>query len=77
MKIQGARLREKSQRQTALGADEESIASEDSDIEEELGYIDPLDTVDPYVAFKRALTSMYSYCPFHRKILTPHSKRSK
>ena len=54
-------MREKSQRQTALGADEESIASEDSDIEEELGYIDPLDTVDPYVAFKRALTSTCLY----------------
>ncbi|KAI0772164.1 ARM repeat-containing protein [Irpex lacteus] len=38
---EGARLREKSQRQAALGVDEESIASEDSDIEEELGYIDP------------------------------------
>ena len=62
-------MREKSQRQTALGADEESIASEDSDIEEELGYIDPLDTVDPYVAFKRALTSTCSnyLCP--RKVL--------
>jgi len=29
---------------------------EDEDIEEELGYISPLDTVDPYLAFKRALT---------------------
>lgn len=52
-------MREKSQRQAALGVDEESIASEDSDIEEELGYIDPLDTVDPYVTFKQALTSEY------------------
>ena len=63
-------MREKSQRQTTLGADEESIASEDSDIEEELGYIDPLDTVDPYVAFKRALTSTCLYYPCHRKVLT-------
>ena len=25
-----------------------------------MGYISPLDTVDPYVTFKQALTSMYS-----------------
>lgn len=40
--------------------DEESITSEDSEIEEELGYISPLDTVDPYLAFKQALTSEFS-----------------
>lgn len=32
--------------------------SEDEEIEEELGYISPLDNVDPYVSFKQALTSM-------------------
>lgn len=53
--MQGARLREKSQR--PVTGDEESIASEDSEIDEELGYISPLDTVDPYVSFKQALTS--------------------
>ncbi|KAI0688708.1 ARM repeat-containing protein [Cytidiella melzeri] len=53
---EGARLREKSQRQAAVG-DEESISSEDSEIEEELGYISPLDIVDPYLAFKQALTT--------------------
>jgi importin-7 len=46
--------------------DEESITSEDSDIEEELGYISPLDTVDPYLAFKQALTSEI-YLPLRLK----------
>jgi hypothetical protein len=36
--------------------DDESILSEE-DIEEELGYISPLDSVDPYLAFKRSLSS--------------------
>lgn len=36
--------------------DDESIMSEE-DIEEELGYISPLDSVDPYLAFKRSLSS--------------------
>jgi hypothetical protein len=31
----------------------------DEDIEEELGYISPLDSVDPYLAFKRSLSSTY------------------
>lgn len=52
----GARLREKQQRKEI--SDEVSESSEDeSDIEEELGYISPLDTVDAYVTFKQALTS--------------------
>ena len=54
---QGARLREKQQRKDV--SDELSESSEDeSDIEEELGYISPLDTVDAYGTFKQALTSM-------------------
>ena len=35
--------------------------SEDEEIEEELGYISPLDSVDPYVLFKQGLTSMSTY----------------
>jgi hypothetical protein len=31
----------------------------DEEIEEELGYISPLDSVDPYLAFKRSLSSMF------------------
>lgn len=57
MSSQGARLREKSQREVT--GDEESITSDDSDIEEELGYISPLDTVDPYVSFKQSLTGKF------------------
>ena len=53
---EGARLREKSAR---LGAGEDDEDSDDeSDIDEELGYISPLDNVDPYVSFKQALTGM-------------------
>jgi importin-7 len=33
-------------------------SSEEEDIEEELGYFSPLDTVDPYKTFKVALTSL-------------------
>jgi hypothetical protein len=36
--------------------EDESVMS-DEDIEEELGYISPLDSVDPYLAFKRSLSS--------------------
>ena len=42
----------------AGAADDVSEYTDDeSDIAEELGYISPLDTVDPYVSFKQALTS--------------------
>lgn len=54
---QGARLREKSEKQ-ADGEDIEDSDDEDSDVEEELGYISPLDKVNPYTSFKEALTSM-------------------
>jgi hypothetical protein len=47
--------RAKKAEQAAVEGDEDE--DEDEDIEEELGYISPLDTVDPYLAFKRALTS--------------------
>ncbi|GLB38717.1 putative ARM repeat-containing protein [Lyophyllum shimeji] len=52
---EGARLREKQERAAVSG--EEDSDSEDEEIEEELGYISPLDTVDPYVSFKQALTT--------------------
>ena len=54
---EGQRLREKSAR-AALGEDVSDDEEED-DIEEELGYISPLDTVDPYVSFKQALTGKW------------------
>lgn len=33
-----------------------SDVSDEEEIEEELGFISPLDTVNPYVTFKQALT---------------------
>lgn len=53
---QGARLREKSENVEEGSDDDESES--DSDIDEELGYFSALDSVDPYVQFKQALTSM-------------------
>lgn len=51
---EGARLRERQEKAVDGDADSDS---EDEDIEEELGYISALDTVDPYVSFKQALTT--------------------
>jgi hypothetical protein len=53
---QGARLREKSEKQ-AEGEEVEDSDDEDEEVEEELGYISPLDKVNPYSTFKQALTS--------------------
>ena len=55
---EGARLREKSLKEES-GDDVSEFSDDESDIAEELGYISPLDTVDPYVSFKQALTSKY------------------
>ena len=52
------RLREKSAKQA--NGEETSDDEEEDDIEEELGYISPLDIVDPYITFKQALTSTCS-----------------
>ncbi|KAH9851744.1 ARM repeat-containing protein [Lenzites betulinus] len=52
---EGQRLREKSARVAA--GEEEEEEEEEEEIEEELGYISPLDTVDPYISFKQALTT--------------------
>ena len=46
--------------QEALELDKDDDEDEE-DIEEELGYISPLDTVDPYITFKQALTGTYMY----------------
>lgn len=54
---EGARLREKSEKRTEGQEVEDDSDEEDSDIEEELGYISPLDKVNPYVTFKQALTT--------------------
>ncbi|KAF7299860.1 Importin N-terminal domain-containing protein [Mycena chlorophos] len=51
---EGARLRAKSEKKEA---GEEDSDDEEDDIQEELGYFSALDTVDPYVSFKAALTN--------------------
>ncbi|KAG6919218.1 hypothetical protein DXG01_008013 [Tephrocybe rancida] len=55
---EGARLREK---QDKAADGEYDSDSEDEDIEEELGYISALDTVEPYGAFKQALTTFQAH----------------
>ncbi|KAL1950524.1 hypothetical protein VTO73DRAFT_5648 [Trametes versicolor] len=52
---EGQRLREKSAK--AETGEDFSDDEEEDDIDEELGYISPLDNADPYVSFKQALTS--------------------
>ncbi|KAF9065181.1 armadillo-type protein [Rhodocollybia butyracea] len=52
---EGARLRAKSEK--LASGDDVDDESEESDIEEELGYISPLDSVNPYAAFKQSLTA--------------------
>ncbi|KDQ62833.1 hypothetical protein JAAARDRAFT_30743 [Jaapia argillacea MUCL 33604] len=52
---EGARLREKSNK--LANGDDASESSEDSELEEELGYISAIDNVDPYASFKQALTT--------------------
>lgn len=54
---EGQRLREKSAK-VAAGEDFEDEDEDEEEIDEELGYISPLDTIDPYTSFKQALTSM-------------------
>lgn len=58
---EGARLREKASTSTDVnGDDDEAEESDDEDVDEELGFISPLENVDPYVTFKHALTGMLS-----------------
>ncbi|KAF8956524.1 armadillo-type protein [Flammula alnicola] len=52
---EGARLREKSE--TDANPEEEEESEDEEDIDEELGYISPLENVNPYVSFKQALTT--------------------
>jgi hypothetical protein len=60
---QSARLREKAESKDIDGDEDES--DEDDQIEEELGFISPLDTVNSYTSFKQALTSCVSFFSFY------------
>ena len=53
--LQGARLRERNEKRDA-GEAASDTSSESEEIEEELGFFSPLDSIDPYVTFQRALT---------------------
>jgi hypothetical protein len=56
-RLQGQRLREAAERKEHDVLDgSTSGASDEEEIEEELGFISPLDAVNPYVTFKQALT---------------------
>jgi hypothetical protein len=47
--------------QNGIIVEEEEEEEEESDIEEELGYFSALDSIDPYIAFKQALTGIVSF----------------
>jgi importin-7 len=56
--MQGQRLREAAERKEHDALDGGlSDVSDEEEIEEELGFISPLDAVNPYVTFKQALLS--------------------
>jgi hypothetical protein len=61
--MQGQRLREAAERRDHDADGRASDTTDDEDIEEELGFISPLDTVNPYVTFKQALTGTSSPSP--------------
>lgn len=66
---QGARLRAMNEKREGGYAGSNS-SSEEEEIEEELGYFSPLDTVNPYETFKNALTSSFCSRPLVRPVLT-------
>lgn len=62
--MQGQRLREAAERKVHdLDVAGTSDVSDDEEIEEELGFISPLDAVNPYVTFKQALTGTFVVLP--------------
>ena len=56
-RFQGARLRQKSEQ--AEAGEGGSDTSEESEIEEELGFFSLLDGVNPYITFVKALQSAF------------------
>lgn len=42
-------------------SNDEGDSDDDEDIDEEMGYISPLDSVDPYITFKQALGSEFFF----------------
>ncbi|KAF9493565.1 ARM repeat-containing protein [Pleurotus eryngii] len=66
---ESARLREKNEKKEAENIDDDDVSSE-SDIEEELGFISPLDNVDPYSSFQHALTTFQMKNPSSYQVAT-------
>lgn len=60
---EGARLRQEAEKsdgvKDGIVDDEEEEEDSDDEVDEELGYISPLDNVDPYITFKQALTGTF------------------
>jgi hypothetical protein len=71
---EGARLRQEAEKndgfENGTAGDEDDEDDSDDEVDEELGYISPLDTVDPYITFKQALTSTSIIVFIARKIVT-------
>jgi hypothetical protein len=59
---QGERLRKKAAKREAdeeMSDDEDDEDDADDEIQEEIGYLSPLDNVDPYITFKQALAGAW------------------
>ena len=56
---ESARQRERLEKKEAGKEVDEDDESDDENVEEELGYLSPLDNVNPYASFKQALTSEF------------------
>lgn len=57
--LQGERLKRVGGQASAADGDddEDDTSSIESELDEELGFVSPLDSIDPYVSFKQSLTS--------------------
>ncbi|CAL1712201.1 unnamed protein product [Somion occarium] len=67
---EGARLRAKSDKLANGEEEEDSDEDDESEVAEELGYLSPLDNVDPYVSFKHALTAFQMKNPQDYQVAT-------
>lgn len=67
---EGARLREKSEREAEVEGADDDDEEPDDDVEEELGYISAIEAVDPYITFKHALTNLQTRNPAYYQAVT-------
>jgi len=66
---EGARLRAMNEKREG-GYEGSDSSSEEEEIEEELGYFSPLDSVNPYETFKNALTNFQHKNPTAYQVAT-------